>query len=79
MDSDSDDEDFDQNSAANEQSEDVDYRGDGNEPMSETSDTDEVMRELEPESDDRMDVEHDDDEHNPPVAFYNHIDIIETT
>lgn len=65
--SDSDDEDFDDNSAANEQSEDVDYHGDGQDAMSE-SDTDEMMKELEPESDDKMQIEHDDDEVNPPVG-----------
>lgn len=70
-DSDSDDEDFDQNSAANEQSEDVDYHGEGDDGMSETSDTDEMMKELEPESDDeKMAIEHSDDENNPPVFLY---------
>ena len=72
LDSDSDDDDFEENSAANEQSEDVDYHGDGeNDQMSETSDTDEVLRELEPESDDNggMQIEHDDDENNRPVCI----------
>lgn len=70
-DSDSDDEDFDQNSASGEQSEDVDYHGEGDNAMSETSDTDEMMKELEPESDDeKMTIEHSDDENNPPVFLY---------
>ena len=70
LDSDSDDDDFEENSAANEQSEDLDYHGDGeNDQMSETSDTDEVLRELDSESDDDgMKIEHDDDENNPPVS-----------
>lgn len=70
-DSDSDDEDFDQNSASGEQSEDVDYHGEGDDAMSVTSDTDEMMKELEPESDDeKMTIEHSDDENNPPVLLY---------
>ena len=50
LESDSDDEDFDDNSAANQESEDVDYRGD--EGGSESSDSEDVMDELVPESDD---------------------------
>lgn len=50
LESDSDDEDFDDNSAANQESEDVDYRGD--EAGNESSDSEDVMDELVPESDD---------------------------
>lgn len=50
QDSDDDDEDFDDNSAANQESEDVDYRGE--DANDESSDTDEMMQELVPESDD---------------------------
>ena len=50
LESDSDDEDFDDNSAANQESEDVDYRGD--EGGNESSDSEDVMDELVPESDD---------------------------
>ena len=50
LESDSDDEDFDDNSAANQESEDVDYRGD--EGNNESSDSEDAMDELVPESDD---------------------------
>ena len=50
LEGDSDDEDFDDNSAANQESEDVDYRGD--EGGNESSDSEDVMDELVPESDD---------------------------
>ena len=46
LESDSDDEDFDDNSAANQESEDVDYRGD--EGGNESSDSEDVMDELVP-------------------------------
>lgn len=50
LESDPDDEDFDDNSAANQESEDVDYRGD--EGNNESSESDDAMDELVPESDD---------------------------
>lgn len=49
--SDSDDEDFDDNSAANQESEDLDYGKDESDMNEESSDTDEVLKDLEPESD----------------------------
>ena len=73
--SDSDDEDFDVNSAHEDQIEDGEYHQGANEEdemSSETSDTDEVMKELEPESDNAMEEEErdevrDNDQDNPSV------------
>ena len=72
--SDSDDEDFDVNSAQEDQVEDGEYHQNPNEEeeeSSETSDTDEVMKELEPESDNAMEEEEgetrDDEQTNPSV------------
>lgn len=75
--SDSDDEDFDVNSAQEDQIEDGEYHQNPNEDgeeSSETSDTDEVMKELEPESDNAMEEEgeegevRDDEQENPSVC-----------
>ena len=73
--SDSDDEDFDVNSAHEDQIEDGEYHQGANEEdemSSETSDTDEVMKELEPESDNAMEEEErdetrDNEQDNPSV------------
>ena len=80
--SDSDDEDFDVNSAQEDQVEDGEYHQNPNEEeeeSSETSDTDEVMKELEPESDNAMEEEgeegetRDDEQMNPSVYIVNKI------
>ena len=74
---DSDDEDFDDNSAANQESEDRDYQGgaDGDE-MSETS---EEMKELVPESDMEVEGASDHEESNPSVWVGEKNDGIEAT
>ena len=63
--SDSDDEDFDDNSAANQESEDRDYQGGGDDEASETS---EEMKELVPESDMEVEEASDHEESNPSVS-----------
>lgn len=65
--SDSDDEDFDDNSAANQESEDRDYQGGGE--NDEASETSEEMKELVPESDMEVEEASDHEASNPSVSF----------
>ena len=69
--SDSEDDDFEVNSAADEVSEDGDYRG--GERGSDSSDTDDILNGFVSENDDdddgKMEIEHDDENTHPPVHF----------